>query len=690
MTEADWLEANTRFMTTAVAWVRGLLQDRVSPPAPRPAPPPVTVPAERRFWRGVGRRTNLSTPAETSGITPSTTEVTIEDVRSGVTQMAPPPALHVLAQRLGLSAFERDVLLLCVAMELDTSIAGLCAQAQGDSSRAYPTFALALTLFQDAAWDALSPDGSLRHWRLIEIAQHGAMPLTVSPLRVDERIVNFLKGVTHLDDRLAPLLSPLPDPGEDLPASQRAVAESITRQLHAVPEAATPPTIQLLGIDPASKQIVAGLVCSVLGLRPYRLDWSLLPAAPADLESLARLCQRECLLLPVALLLDAESSEGGQAGAVDRLLSRLTGVVFLATRNLWPGTAHAPIAAEVGKPTPAEQRDSWAKALGQAAGRSPDALTAQFNMNTGAIRELAQRETADPAADPSTLHDRLWDACRALSRPRLDTLAHRLVPRAHWDDIVLPPAEMSLLHRIADQVASRAIVYRDWGFAQRMSRGLGISVLFSGATGTGKTMAAEVLANHLRLDLFRIDLSAVVSKWLGETEANLRRLFDAAEDGGAILFFDEADALFGKRTEVKDSRDRYANIEINYLLQRMESYGGLAILATNMKSALDQAFLRRLRMVVDFSYPGIAERKAMWEKVFPAGTPIAELDFDRLARINVAGGHIAVIALNAAFHAAQAGSRVTMPMIFNAARIELRKLARPINENDFRWVEHIA
>jgi hypothetical protein len=690
MSEADWLEANTRYMTGAVAWVRGLLQDRVSPRAPPPAQPPATVPAERPFWRGIVRRTKLPAPAETSSATANTTEVAIEDVHSGVTQMVPPPALHVLAQRLGLSAFERDVLLLCVAMELDTSIAGLCAQAQGDPSRPYPTFALALTLFQDAAWDALSPERPLRHWRLIEITQPGATPLTVSPLRADERIVNFLKGVTYLDDRLAPLLSPLADPGEDVPASQHAAADSIIRQLNAVPEAATPPTIQLLGTDATSKQIVAGLVCSVLGLRPYRLDSSLLPAAPADLESLARLWQRESLLLPVALLVDAESSEGGQAGAVDRLFSRLTGVVFLATRNLWPGTARAPIAAEVAKPTPAEQRDSWAKALGQAAGRSPDALTAQFNVNTAEIRELAQRETADPAADPSTLHDRLWDACRGLSRPRLDTLAHRLVPRAHWDDIVLPQAEMALLHRIADQVASRGIVYRDWGFAQRMSRGLGISVLFAGATGTGKTMAAEVLANHLRLDLFRIDLSAVVSKYIGETEANLRRLFDTAEDSGSLLFFDEADALFGKRTEVKDSHDRYANIEINYLLQRMESYRGLAILATNMKSALDQAFLRRLRLVVDFPFTGTAERKAMWRKAFPADTPTADLDYDRLARINVSGGYIAVIALNAAFQAAQAGSRVTMPMIFNAARIELRKLARPINERDFQWAEAAA
>jgi SpoVK/Ycf46/Vps4 family AAA+-type ATPase len=193
-----------------------------------------------------------------------------------------------------------------------------------------------------------------------------------------------------------------------------------------------------------------------------------------------------------------------------------------------------------------------------------------------------------------------------------------------------------------------------------------------------------VLANHLQLSLYRIDLSAVVSKYIGETEKNLRRLFDAADDGGALLFFDEADALFGKRSEVKDSHDRYANIEINYLLQRMEAYRGLAILATNMKTALDQAFLRRLRFIVPFQFPGIAERKAIWQRVFPPRMPSDSLDFDRLARLNITGGDIQNVALNSAFLAAQAGTPVTMQMVLDAVRTEFRKLERPINEQDLR------
>jgi SpoVK/Ycf46/Vps4 family AAA+-type ATPase len=244
-----------------------------------------------------------------------------------------------------------------------------------------------------------------------------------------------------------------------------------------------------------------------------------------------------------------------------------------------------------------------------------------------------------------------------------------------------------LLHQIADQVSQRGTVYDDWGFRERMNRGLSITALFAGESGTGKTMAAEVIANALGLSLYRIDLSAVVSKYIGETEKNLRKLFDAAEEGGCILFFDEADALFGRRSEVKDSHDRYANIEVNYLLQRLENFHGLAILATNMKNALDSAFLRRIRFVVNFPFPNFAEREAIWSSVFPAKAAIGPLDVALLAKLALTGGSIQGIALNAAFLAAKAGVQITMPLILEAARAEFRKLDKPVNEADFRWLE---
>jgi hypothetical protein len=689
MTESEWLDANARYLTAAVAWVRALLDER----APTET---ITMTPDAR---GLARfRLRKAQPLLTSSADSNSAAAAMAEAAKAVSLA---PALPLLAQRLGLNQFEQHVLLLCVAVELDTTIAAKCARALRDPGTPFPTFALALSLFDDPAWDALSPERPLRHWRLLEITQPGGASLTVSPLRADERIVNYVKGISYLDDRLTALVSPLRPADEDVPASQHNTADLAVRQWRAVSPGGRPPAIQLLGVDAASKQLVATLICTALTRRPLRLDAALLPAGPAELESLARLWQREALLLPVALYLDADSVEPAQAGAVDRLLARLDGVVLLATRHLWAGAVDTPIAVEVEKPTPTEQSACWAAALGAEAGDLPDRMSAQFNLTAGSIRELVHRATATVAdanettdrpapAVPATMADRLWDAARALSRPRLDTLARRLVPRAEWNDIVLPAAETALLHGIADQVGNRSKVYRDWGFADRMSRGLGISVLFAGPSGTGKTMAAEVLAAHLRLDLFRIDLSTVVSKYIGETEGNLRRLFDAAEEGGCILFFDEADALFGKRTEVKESHDRYANIEIDYLLQRMESFGGLAVLATNMKSALDQAFLRRLRFVVDFPFPGVPERLAIWQRAFPSATPNVGLDFNRLARLNITGGHIAVIALNAAFQAAQAGGPVTMPMVLNAARIEFRKLGRPVNEADFRWQGAVA
>ena len=211
-------------------------------------------------------------------------------------------------------------------------------------------------------------------------------------------------------------------------------------------------------------------------------------------------------------------------------------------------------------------------------------------------------------------------------------------------------------------------------------RGLGISALFAGPSGTGKTMAAEVLAHDLRLDLYRIDLSQIVSKYIGETEKNLRCVFDAAEEGAAVLLFDEADALFGKRSEVKDSHDRYANIEVSYLLQRMEAYRGLAILTTNRKSAIDQAFMRRIRFVVEFPYPEATQRAEIWRRVFPPRTPTENLRIDRLARLNAAGGHIHNIAMGAAFLAAEAGEPVRMSHLLTAARTEFDKLEKPLTD----------
>jgi len=667
-----WQERNKQYLSAALNWLRLRLIRT----------------AQSAAKQNVPIRKNKVTEAE---ITKAAAVV----IRAEKEQ--PPPALVILSRRFGLSRFEQEVLLLCAAMEFDTHISALCAQAQDEPNGCYPTFALTLALFDEPAWDVLLPERPLRYWRLIEISHPVAQSLITTPLRADERIVNYLKGLNYLDDRLAPLLVPFDVPvGEtNLSPSQRKIANSVVQQLQSSMDGRVPVT-QLAGLDTLSKQLVAQQVAATLGLHLYRLPVELLPNQAAELEAHARLWQRENILLPIAVYLDAHEPEavvkpeGGRQHTtlpLYRFLSRTQGIFFLSSREIRSDLTPVTIAVEVKKPAPAEQQAAWADTLKDAAVDSPPLLAGQFNLNVSTIRQIVKRVSAEPGNNGHILQERLWDACLVSTGPKLDVLAQRLEPKATWDDIVLTEEAKDQLHQIADQVRQRSKVYDTWGFRKKLNRGLGINALFSGDSGTGKTMAAEVIANELRLKLYRIDLSGVVSKYIGETEKNLRHLFDAAEDGGAILFFDEADALFGKRSEVKDSHDRYANIEISYLLQRMESYNGLAILATNMKSALDEAFMRRLRFIVDFPFPGMKERKIIIQKVFPSEVPKGELDYDRLARLNLTGGSINNMAINATFMAAQSGGPVTMQLILSAAKAEFRKMERPIKETDFQWQE---
>ena len=651
---SDWQEINERWLAAAVEAVRLRLDRQARRTAGEPEPP--------------GAKAAL--------------EAALATMRNAAAAETPPTAI-TLAQRLGLSSFDLDTLMLCVAQELDTTIRARCAAAQGDPQRPFPSFALALAIGDAPSWDVLSPAAPLRYWRLVELLPNGGQPLTATALRADERIVHAIKGLNDLDERLAALLEPLAPLGEPvLAASQRAQAESIAAELEAARAAGRPlPVLRLIGSDRFSKRDLAGAIASRVGVRAYRLAAELLAAQGAELESLARLWQRECVLLPLALLIDLEGASEGATAAVARFVARLGGLVMVdeAAGRSVPLERGWPVAIE--RPTPAEQREAWTRLLDDAS--TAAALAAQFSLPLGEIVALAGRAQGQGADGASRLAG-LWSECRRRTRPAIASLAQPIDAKASFSDIVLPAAESEQLRRICEQVGARARVYDEWGLRQRLNRGMGISALFAGESGTGKTMAAEVIANALDLDLFRIDLSAMISKYIGETEKNLRQLFDAAEAGGAILFFDEADALFGKRSEVHDSHDRYANIEINYLLQRMEGYGGLAILATNMKSALDSAFLRRLRFILDFPFPGPAERREIWRRALPETVPCEAIDHERLARLHLSGGNIHSIALNAAFAAAHDGTPVTMALLLEAVRQELRKLDRPVHEADFR------
>jgi hypothetical protein len=580
-----------------------------------------------------------------------------------------PAALDTVCASFGLSSFERDLLLLCAGVELDGDFAGLCAAAHGDPHRTYPTFGLALAALPDAHWSALEPDGPLRRWRLVETAP--GERLTTGPLQIDERVLHHLAGIPTVDARLRGLVRAVP-PGPQ-PASREAAADRVVALWRTVPDGAPPPAVQLCGRDAGGRRAVAAAACARAGLAAVVIDAAELPTAAAERETLARLWEREAALGGAALVLEADEVDDAVALRAATALVEAVGGWRLLSSPEPVRTRDGPILrVDVPPLGTAEQVELWAEALdGRVDGDELVGVAQQFRLGADGVSAAAARVRAGASA---------WDACREQARPRLDDLAARIEPAARWDDLVLPAPQLDTLRELALHVRRRATVYEDWGFASKGARGLGIGALFAGPSGTGKTMAAEVLANELRLDLYRIDLSAVVSKYIGETEKNLRRVFDAAEEGGAILLFDEADALFGRRSEVKDSHDRYANIEIGYLLQRMEAYRGLAILTTNLRGALDQAFLRRLRFVVQFPFPDATQRAEIWRRVFPAETPLNGLRPERLARLNVAGGAIRNIALGAAFLAADDGGRVGMGHLLRAARSEYAKLEKPLSD----------
>jgi ATPase family associated with various cellular activities (AAA) len=633
--------------------------------------------------------------ARLNGQTPSPPPNLSEAIANARSQMSAPPALDRLCTQFDLNDFDRHLLLLCVGMELMPDFPLLCARAQGNPQRSYPTFGLALTLFPQlsGAWTAIDPASPLRHHHILELDPGFAISL--SPLRLDEWALHYLLGKPYLDRRLLGLVKPLPDgsiSNPKLPDSQQKIAD-LSVQTWEQSASCITPAIQLCGTDVAVKRDIAAAICWQLGCELFVMSPQFLPLAPDDLEQVVQLWEREALLCDRVLLIDLSTPEPNIRHAITHFIEHLNARMFIATEERRHIQYRPCVTLDVRALTSAEQRAIWEQTLGDRAGQlngTLDRVVGQFNLTRSAIQSACTGVFAQNEDDLKTI---LWDSCRAQTRPRLQDLAQHIPTCATGDDLILDKPQKKILGEIADRVKHRITVYETWGFAAKGSRGLGISALFAGLSGTGKTMAAEVLASQLRLDLYRIDLSAVVSKYIGETEKNLRQVFDAAESSGAILLFDEADALFGKRSDVKDSHDRHANIEVSYLLQRMESYRGLAILTTNLPDALDTAFLRRIQFIVQFPFPNVTEREQIWQQVFPKTIPLdidRQKDFKKLARLNVAGGNIRSIALNAAFSAAAAGQSVTMKHIFQATQAEYLKLKKQLAEAEVKgWIAAI-
>jgi SpoVK/Ycf46/Vps4 family AAA+-type ATPase len=620
--------------------------------------------------------------------------------------------LHELEQMFDLSAFDIDALLVCVLPELELKYQRLYAYLQDDVTKKSPTVDLVLCLFCESfgerlkARAAFSPEAPLIKYHLLRLSDDHivkAMPLLARSLQIDERITSYLLGADQVDARLlsfAHLLHPgvtpqdviLPDDTKHrlVELAGQFKEEGLICYFH--------------GSCGVGKQTTAEAICYELEVPLLSIDTNRMVTADVPLELSVPLIFREGRLQNAALYFDGFdmllSDERVIKAGYDDVLRELASYpqwVFLAGEGGWEprGVGNDRLFISIEFPAPAywERRQLWAKHWN---GQSPSAadvdfsdLAGKFRLSGGQIRDAvaAARSLAlwrDPESGLVTAQD-LYSACHQQSRHRLNTLARKIAPKYHWDDIVLPSDQMEQLYEICSYVKHYHTVYDNWGFDRKLSLGKGLNVLFAGPSGTGKTMAAEIMANELGLDLYKIDLSAIVSKYIGETEKNLDRIFREGQTSNAILFFDEADALFGKRSEVRDSHDRYANIEIAYLLQKMEEYDGVVILATNLRKNMDEAFARRMHFAVEFPIPEESDRYRIWEGIFPGEAPLAEdIDLSFLARqFRISGGNIKNIALSAAFLAVQNGGHITMENLIRATKREYQKMGKLCTEGDF-------
>ena len=612
-----------------------------------------------------------------------------------------------LQESYGLSDAELDVVLIVVAPEIDLRYERVYGYLQDDVTRRRPTVDLALDLVSRTAQEKLAhralfgSGAPLTRFRLLELASEPnsvAPPLLAHVVVPGEQVVDLLTGQSGPGRSLAPFTTRI-DPGAR-PAQGAPLApgewEPLT-DLAAQAWRKRPLRLHFRGGGTgglAAAQALAGK----LGTPLLVSDLGRLAAGGGGSTERAGLLARvfsTARLQEAVLCLDRADDVAGvteDRAALDRELAEHTGIVILAGDQAWRPSGGEPLGVleiRLSPPGFAARRAAWLDAIAAYGGTvSPadaDALAASFRIGLDQIAEsaavaaqAARLAGGDAAAGAGGLERAgLFAAARSQGGHKLSALTRRIEPVYRWDDLVLPGESVAQLREICRRTGLRERVLGDWGFGSKLSRGRGTAVLFAGPPGTGKTMAAEVVAGDLGLDLFTIDLSAVVSKYIGETEKNLERIFSAAEDADAILFFDEADALFGKRSDVRDAHDRYANIEVAYLLQRMEQYEGIAILATNLRQHLDDAFTRRLAFVVDFPFPGDAERRQIWELAL-AGAPLAAgADLDRLARgFRLSGGSIRNAALQAAFLAAGDGTPIGMPHLQDAVRRELRKMGK--------------
>jgi hypothetical protein len=595
-------------------------------------------------------------------------------------------ALERLGETFALDPFERDVVLLCTGVETDAELADRCAAAQGNPQWTRPTVGFVLAALPGASWHALSPNGTLRRMDIIRLERAGEF--VRAPIAVDEAVLHFVLDGIYRDPELEGIADDLRLPPSPVAEHRAAVAQALAFW-ESAPEQL--PVLHLTTRDTGDGLAAAALLCEQAGMPAWRLDAAALHAAaqgPGGLRKLQRHWRRLARLFDaVAVVPVADDTSSEATEAAWRFAETSDAPVVLVGRERRGSPQRGVVAIELPQAGAASRRALWRQALGARLGTAPDPeqveqLAETFELDIAAIETVAAVAGAHESGTQGDWLPVVWEACRQQARGRLDQLAQRIKPQTGWDGLVVPPSLAEALHDLVAQVRYRTLVHETWNLGPEGSRGLGIAALFSGPSGTGKTLAAEVVARALNLDLYRIDLSAIVSKYIGETEKNLARIFDAAEAGGAVLLFDEADALFGKRSEVQDSHDRYANIEVGYLLQRMEAYRGLALLTTNLRDSLDSAFLRRLRFVLDFPFPDAALRAKLWVVALPDSVPQQDIVPASLSRLLLAGGQIRGVAMNAAFLAAADGGVLCPKHLLTAVRREYAKMGRALSDSE--------
>jgi AAA+ superfamily predicted ATPase len=649
----------------------------------------------------------------------------LDDVRSLVDKLgtaidrrcactAAPLALVELAHRFALTRLDIDVLLIALAPEIDLRYERLYAYLHDDVTRKRPSIDLALQLLCHTLDDRFA--ARARFSARAPLIRHGIVQLVTDvpgasrlarSLEVDDRIVGWLHGSNDLEPRLARAARRVPwgrtgatfDQLE-LPGLVRDQLARLTAEIADPRGGPDPPIVYLHGPAGVGKRTTAEALAHVLGCDLLVLDCAALDSADDAAGAVVEAAEREAWLAGDILLCESAdlvltSERRNTRRALLDMLAAAPGPRVLTGAAPWePGDTLRGrwfVQIDLAPPDADARLRLWRAALGGAAlaDIALPAVAARLRLTGGQIHDAAAtarsiarlRAGAGAAIGAADIHE----ASGRHSGRRFGGLARKITARPGWDDLVLPPDRLLRLRELCDHARHRATVFERWGFDRKLPNGKGLGMLFAGAPGTGKTLAASVIAAELGLELYQIDLASVVSKWLGETEKHLGQIFDEAERGQGILLFDEADALFGKRSEVHDAHDRYANLETSYLLQRIEAYEGIVILASNFRRNMDEAFVRRLRFIIEFPLPDERERLAIWQRIWPAETPLGpDLDVAYLARrFDLAGAHLRNIALAAAFLAAAEHCPVGQRHALHAARREYQKLGKMIDESAF-------